>query len=51
MKVEPTKFKVIMDCSPSARLIEVVILLLDEEEQEEWLACDVLSLDEQKDFW
>ena len=46
MKVETTKFKLIMNWSPSTRLSEVVILLLYEEEQDEWAGCEVLSLDE-----
>ena len=50
MKVETTKFKVMIDCSPSTRLSEVVILFFDEEDQEELSGCDVLGLDEQKDF-
>ena len=50
MKVETTKLKVMMDYSPSTRISEVVTLLLDEEEQEEWLECDVLSPDEKKEF-
>ena len=51
MKVETTKFKVMIDCSPSTRLSEVVILLLDEEKQEKLSGCDFLSLEEQKEFW
>ena len=51
MKVETTKFKVIMDWSPSTRLSEVLILFLDEEEQDEWLGCYELSLDNKKYFW
>ena len=46
IKVDTTKFKVMIDCSLSTRLSEVMIMFLDEEDQEQWAGCDFLNPDE-----